>query len=1208
MYFKQLELFGFKSFAQKTTLDLEKNISAIVGPNGCGKSNISDAIRWVLGERKMSVLRGQHMEDVIFSGSDDRNPLGMAEVTLVLENSAGKLPVDYSEVSVTRRFFRSGESEYYLNKLPCRRKDIVELFMGTGVGADSYSLIEQGRIDLLLSSKPEERRYIFEDAAGIIKYKSRRDAALRKMERADANLLRLQDTIIEVRRRINSLRRQANAAQRYRRFQEELRGLDLRLALLKYQTLSEEHSTMSTRTKELGDQLGQVSTTLSTEESKLEQDRLRMLDMEKALSESYDQSRDFQSQIEKKESQIALLRERISAIEAREKRNLTEISEIERALESLNQQRLSMQEQERDAHDKAAQARAHLEEKEQHLSNLAEKLNLCEQHIEELRTLSLEKLNRKVNLQNELGGTETNLDVLSKRVSRLAEQKEQSEQSVIQYENRLSETRRMISSLRAALASLSSEINTQTHLISSKETERDAAIAERDTLRDRLSAARSKLSSLEELRDSFEGYEDGVRAVMLAKQEGNLRAEGVLGTLADLVRTDEKHEAAIEAALGHQVQHIVVEDVETATRCITLLESEGAGRADFIPLSMFHADGDYSKSDMFLEMTMARGSACDLVSCDERFRPLVRALLGPVLVVDSLETALTLSPSLEKPRNIVTLKGEAVSAIGTISAGSANHGRGLLGRKNEIEELGKSVTQTMAAAEAETKRIESLKREIEHGGELLQKLRSAVSSHEVELAKAERDAQQLGDSKKREEEECDVLTREHSLTVHESQELTRQHQELILQIEHAKKVEAETQEQLTDASQQWNQLRGRKENLASEITDFKVNVSSLELTRQRFKHELGRIDADVGEAQRRIAEKRNDIREGTTEKESFVKETEDCRISIQQTFEQKRVLDAEIEKLEEEKRELSASIQTLEGNLKKTRVQMQDLSERHHQAEIGLAQTEEKISFLKEKTVADYRLSISEVGQEITIEDDFDPESATDEAQKLREKIDSMGSVNLIAIEEFEELQQRYNLLIQQETDLRKAKEALTGIIKKINATTEKMFMETFSQIRSHFHEIFRHLFDGGRASVYLMDPSTPLESGIEISVHPPGKKAQNIMLLSGGERALTAIALLFAIFRTKPSPFCVLDEVDAPLDENNILRFTRLVKMFSNDVQFIIVTHNKRTMELADVLYGVTMEQRGVSQIVSVKLKHAPAFQFINESTVAGGEPVQSA
>ncbi len=685
--------------------------------------------------------------------------------------------------------------------------------------------------------------------------------------------------------------------------------------------------------------------------------------------------------------------------------------------------------------------------------------------------------------------------------------------------------------------------------------------------------------------------------MMLAKQQDNPQAGGVLGTLADLIQTDKEHEAAVEAALGHRLQHIVVEDIEAARQCTALLEDDHAGRAGFIPLTSFTSNGHNLDLPPLPEGTL--GKAADMVRCDERFRPVAETLLGSTLVVDSLDAAFALASSLEQKRDIVTLRGESVSSIGIITAGATAKGGGLLGRKNEIEELRGTIEDMTGAAEAESAKITNLKREIEHCHELLQKLRSAVGSHEVELAKAERDLQQLSDSKKREEEEGDVISREHSLAVHENQELTKQRHELLQQIEHAKRVEAETQENLSEASSRLSELRHHKDNLAAEITDFKVNVSSLELTCKTFKHELGRLETEMQEANRRIADKRKDISEGARERDGFINETEEYRAAIQETFEQKSKLDSEIEKLEEQKRLLSEKIHALEETVKQTRSRMQDLSEQHHRAEIALAQTEEKLSFLKEKTLADYHLSMSEIGQEITVEEDFDPEAAAEEAQRLRGKIESMGSVNLIAIEEFEELQQRYDLLIQQETDLRKAKEALIGIIKKINKITQAMFEETFEQIRSHFREIFRHLFGGGRANVYLIDPSNPLESGIEISVHPPGKKAQSISLLSGGEKALTAISLLFAIFKTKPSPFCVLDEVDAALDESNILRFTRLVEMFAEEVQFIIITHNKRTMEVADVLYGVTMEKRGVSQIVSVKLKRATAFEFL-EPTMA--------
>jgi chromosome segregation protein len=1196
MHFKQLQLFGFKSFAKKTTLNLEKGISAIVGPNGCGKSNIADAIRWVFGEQKMRVLRGQHMEDIIFGGSDDRHPLGMAEVTLLLDNLDGILDIDYSEVSVTRRYFRTGDSEYLINKLPCRRKDIVELLMGTGIGADSYSLIEQGRIDLVLSSKPEERRYIFEDAAGIIKYKSRKDAAVRKMERADSNLLRLQDTIIEVRRRINSLRRQAGAAQRYRKFRDELRELDLRLALLKYGKQSAAHAELSAGVKELGDKLEEITANISSEESYLEKTRLDLLETEKTISSSREQSRDFQSEIEKKESQIAVLREKISAIDSREKRDLEEIQEIRGSIEDLRAKRRDMNEKERETLEKASLAQRELVEKEAQLQTLSTGLDECENEIERLRSASMENLDKKVGHQNELGSIETNLQVLAGRIAKISERKAIVEQSVTQHELRLGETRRMIDSLRAALASLSSELKSVKETIAAKESDLESSIRERDAIRDSLSAARSKLSSLEELRDRFEGYEDGVRTVMLAKQEGELKDAGVLGTVADLIGAGKEHEAAVEAALGHTLQHIVVEDVETARRCATLLESDRAGRAGFIPLCGLGLNGPDSQPPPVADLVL--GTAADMISCDERLRPIARRLLGSTLVVDSLDDALSLFPSLEPRRDVVTLSGQKVSSIGAISTADAGHGRGLLGRNNEIEELRTSTEQMAAAAEAEDATIENLKREIEHSRELVQKLQAGIGSHDVELAKADRDMQQLDTGKKREEEEQDVLAREETLASRESRELTKQRQELLQQIERLAKKEAETQKKLEDTSLQWNDFRRRKDTLSAQLTDFKVSLSSLQLACETYKHEIARIETETEQANRRISEKERNIAEGVEAKKGFEGEIEECRAAIQLTFERKEVLDAELEKLEEQKRQLAEKTDAIEGNLKQTRARMRDLSEKRRQADIALAQVEEKISFLKERTLADYHLSMSEIAQEITIEDDFDPEASEAEAQRLRGKIESMGSVNLIAIEEFEELQQRYDHLIQQETDLRKAKDTLVGIIKKIDNITQTMFTETFEQIRSNFHEIFRHLFGGGRANISLIDPSSPLSSGIEISVQPPGKKQQTISLLSGGERALTAIALLFAIFKSKPSPFCVLDEVDAPLDDSNILRFIRLVKLFSEDVQFIIITHNKKTMELANVLYGVTMEQRGVSQIVSVKLRRGSAFEFLESAT----------
>jgi chromosome segregation protein len=1212
MYFKQLELFGFKSFAQKTSLQLEPGVSAIVGPNGCGKSNIGDAVRWVLGEQKMRVLRGQHMEDIIFNGSDDRHPLGMAEVTLVLDNSDARLPLEYTEVSITRRLFRSGESEYYLNKLPCRRKDVVELFMGTGVGPDSYSLIEQGRIDLVLSSKPEERRYIFEDAAGIIKYKSRKDAALRKLERADANLLRLQDTIIEVRRQINALKRQVNAAQRYRETRDELRRLELRLALVRYRQLDGERSELLNRARELNNQVAELEKKQADEEARINSARSELYTVDRALSTAQEQVRERQSKIERAETTIALLREKISALDELEKRSSREIDDLGQLKENLTASHQAAGEKECEALQQAVQAKGALDVKEAALTALNRQLTDCESRLEQMRSLSVEKLNRKMSLQNELRTAETNLQEFEKRKVKIYEQKRQVEQNLTQCDNRLSETRNLTHSLRAALASLSSDIDTLAGNIIAKEQELEESIHAHDCARDSLSAARSKMASLEELRDKFEGYEDGVRAVMLAKQQADPQAAGVVGTLADLFHGKREHEAALEAALGHRLQHIVVENLESAARCARLLE-ENAGQASFIPLSLFGTNGHEAP----LERNEGEVDwASNLVDCEERLRSLANALLGQTLVVDSFERALAAVSAREsngKPANgqssngkwngadLVTLSGEAVSSIGIISAGSRGQGRGLLGRKNEIDELRHLIERLSAEAEQSARSINELKQELESMRGRLQELNASVHARKIELTKAEADAQQLNESKRRLEQERDVLGKESHLAEEEIKALAVRRGELMELGEQARNAETEVAGQLQDAGSLLGDLRNQKEALNAEITQCKVTVSSLQHNCQTLKHELARLMKELEEADRKIGEKRIQLSEARETSTRHAAEIDSTRSEIQRIHEEKRGLDQELRKCEEQKTRVQNELDLVENTLRHTRHVAQELGDQRHQVEINLAQVSEKIAHVKEKTVSDYRLSISEVAQEIIVEDAFDSQAASEEAQRLRAKIESMGPVNLIAIEEFEEHQHRYDFLIQQEGDLRKAKEALLGIVKKINETTQVMFLETFEQVREHFHEIFRHLFGGGRAHVALMDPAAPLESGIEISVHPPGKKPLSISSLSGGEKALTAIALLFAIFKTKPSPFCLLDEVDAPLDDNNILRFARLVKMFSESVQFILVTHNKRSMELADVLYGVTMEEKGVSQIVSVKLTkpQTPAFEFL-EPTVA--------
>jgi len=1189
MHFKRLELQGFKSFADRTLVRLEPGITAVVGPNGCGKSNILDAIRWSLGEQSARELRGGHMLDFIFSGSENRQPTGMAEVSMTFDNSDSMLPVDFSEVQVTRRLYRSGESEYLINKAPCRLRDIHEMFMDTGIGTSAYSMIGQGKIDLVLSSKPDDRRFLFEEAAGIIKYKARKKVAMRKLENAEQNLLRLSDVIAEVQRQMRSLKRQVNAAIRYREMKEQLRDLEVRSLWLRW-------SALTARVKELKQQFGAAQDAYEKAmaettqfESRNEELTLNRMEVERRLTARRDEVREIDAEMEKTERQIALLRQQIEFLKEQQQQA---VEDQEAYQQRAGEIRAQMAETAKAAEALGADLAAcagEIEACEQRHAAAQEDVAEAEAGLESARNRTVASMNDKAKTQAELESLANRLQTVEQMLEGLyARRKSQTERNDA-LSGQLEEAHQAEAEVLAEIETLAEARSGAGEEQAAKAQQLRDVHEERQQLREKKSSQDARLASLRELRDSYEGFAIGVRAVMMAKQRNIPEVQGVIGPVGDLLSTEKKFERAIEAALGGNINNVVVEQADAAKAAVGFLKQHRAGRVTFLPLDTIRP-GQHDATGTVQGKKGVIGAAIDYVTYDGPIRKAVEYLLYNAVIVETLDDAIRIARTEQRYPRLVTLDGEIVSSSGAVTGGQTkNESRGLLGRSAEITELEEQV----AGAESELKRLtheaETLAGDLQGLGARLKEmdardgeLRKRLNEIGVSVARFTTELESLGKSAQQLNEETQRLEAER-----------RKFGELQTQASaHADEIASggeELQRGLAAAQQHAAESRQALEARARELSELRVRHAGLVQRIEEVERNRAREQAELEEAQRSAARRIDQAgqfqeNEKTLE-EQIAAEIEKAKgLSDKREAAQKRVVEAQNEQ-ETLLRENDGLIKLLRELHDKTRAAQSEV----HRLEIELRHDEDQIEFLDERVLTEYHVTFDSLDAEKVGADEYDDEARDALVNELRDKLDRMGQVNLMAIEEYEELEQRHDFLVTQEQDLHKARETLLGIVARIDTTTREMFMDTFQKVGDNFRVFFRRLFNGGQARIYLLDESDPLESGIEIEARPPGKKPQGISLLSGGEQAMTAIALLFSIFKAKPSPFCVLDEVDAPLDDANIGRFLELVEEFTDDSQFIIITHSKQTMARANVLYGVTMPERGVSQLVSVKFDEVP-------------------
>jgi len=1189
MQLKTLEMTGFKSFSDKTTVTFQPGVTAVVGPNGCGKSNISDAIRWVLGEQSAKHIRGDKMEDVIFNGSESRKPLGMADVTLTLTNVAGNSLSSefghYSEIEISRRLYRSGESEYLINKIPCRLKDIRDLMTDAGVGAKAHAIIEQGRVDQILSSKPQDRRFLFEEVAGVMKYKARRQEALSKLESTHQNQLRVNDIITEVKRQVNSLDRQAKKAERYQKLRAEMKDLDFRIASVDYSSLGIEWAAVTEEFKQVENEVTELHASLGKIESTIEESKADALSAEHELSSLQNKIHETESALSRAEHRVEMSRSQIASLNEQQGRDLADMEYLRQETARAIEQKTTHESEIRSLATAIYEKNALLAEKNSVLDTLTQALKESERSLEETRAGIFNAMHESTAEKTKIADLQSRLAQIKEQDARDIREKQELSQKLEQQAMLLAEKEQELAAIAARRTAAQEEHRTVTARLDQALVRKKAIEADLSIARNGIASQSSRLRSLLELEQKLEGYQKGVKTVMSAHKEAASgdRLGTIHGLVADMIETEPQYELAIEAVLGERLQYVVVDSQSDSLKAINYLKTEGGGRSTFLPKTPREI-----KTEPFIKNGHGGviGSALNIVRYNDKYSHVAQYLLGDVVIVDTMDTALYLWQKNGIHKTIVTLAGEIVDPWGAVTGGTVEAGgTGMLTKRREIKDLEHEVAELKTAAaglEAELMLVEAA---IDADKNRETELSHSIHSMEIETVNKDKDCSAVRDEITRTKERVDslesetgdraALARELASGLERAKETLR-----ILEAGHSN-AQASIESLQVELSQKKESLEAARD----EITDIRMEVAAFQEKHAaitRTFEALLRSEADLRD---RLTKRETEIA-GIASK--FVEL--DSAISVAETE-----IKAHIETLEAERRVLlvkqeahEAKAQTLQSSEEQARQIRHDIEsaqKRLSANEVKRTELRMKIEHLKDRIWTTYHTGLETIVQELG-QFEVDVEAANLRLEELREKIDQMGPINVDALKEYNELKERYDLLSSQQNDINESLSNLKATIAKLDGETKDLFSEAFNAIQEKFKEVFSLLFEGGKAELVLLDEANILESGIEIIAQPRGKKFQAISLMSGGERALTAIALLFAAFLVKPSPFCMLDEVDAPLDEANVTRFTRLIREMSTRSQFITITHNKRTMEMADALYGITMEEPGCSRVVSVRLR----------------------
>lgn len=1181
LYLKRLEILGFKSFADKIQLEFMPGITAVVGPNGSGKSNISDALRWVLGEQSIKNLRGSKMDDVIFAGSEMRKPLGLAEVTIVLDNSDRSIPIDFSEICVTRKLFRSGESEFLINKSPVRLRDIHELFYDTGIGKEAYSVIGQGKIDSILSAKAEERRLIFEEAAGIIKYKTRKHIAERKLEDTDKNLVRLRDILTELEGQLGPLKTQAALAEEYIRLKARLTTLELNHFGLVLGELEHKAGELIRTKGELEQRFQDFEGQENVMDSAGEELRLELLAKDEAINQLNEEFYRVQNRIDKYREQIHFTREKLADIAAQDDESIQAAEASRKRRSELLLQQDSITDNYSDIQSRLGQEQTELTELLNVLSAHNTELAKVEDEEQQLKDDVIEILNEIASLKNKSNSASLQRDFITKQIGDCEKKLTDLSRQV----NQLEEEGRQKAEQFAAIG----EEITRQHLLQTDlarkiidaENEQTAIDAKNRDWKELIRGLDGKISLLDEMEKSYQGYFQGVKALM-AEASGESFFKDIHGIVADLIKVQPGMELAIETALGSSLQNIVIENDHQAQAAIAYLKKTGKGRATFLPLNLVQAsDGKLGPYQSLLQQYTVQ-PALNLLQFESKYRSVLAYLLGQTLVAPDLKTAVAISTKLDKSIRIVTPEGDQVTPGGAMTGGSVDKRRlGLLSRRREIDELKKEKAEAQAFLEKGIQAAIHAKELIQTFSGELDAAKKAENEIHVRKITLEREIQSIKQNIDRVSHDAEAYRLQLNDLNEEREQYTTGSEELDKLLGEKEQTLQEVQARLNEVSIRLKDLKAKKEDLQNSLTELKASVSAAEQEqhgKMALKDQLSKQVAELDRMLDGLSQKMDQLKTETEKNQFAIVEFEE-RITAESA--QLATQETLINQAKAERDEIQLKMKDLEGKQRSFRRKSNEMQNQLHRYDLSLNQTVLQMENIRQNLNEDYGAeweSQLAPGWE-------EPTDAPLQIERLKNGLKELGPVNLAAIEDYAQIQERYEFLSSQSGDLIKAREALEKVIHEIERTIVKRFADSMEQVRLHFRRIFGELFEGGNADLFLIDPDHPLESGVEIIAQPPGKKLQSLSLLSGGERAMTAIALLFSILAVKPSPFCILDEIDATLDEVNVSRFSKLLEIFSRDLQFVVVTHRRGTMESANTLYGVTMEEMGVSKLVSLDL-----------------------
>ena len=1182
MRLKRIEIVGFKSFMERTVFTFPSRITGIVGPNGCGKTNIADAVLWAMGEMRPTQLRSRSLEDVIFNGTEALKPLGMAEVSLIFEND-GAVPMEgygeYSEIMVSRRLFRSGESEYLINKLPCRLKDIKDLFLGTGVGVNAYSIIEQGEVEMLLNARPQDRRYLIEEAAGVTKYKERKRETLQKMERTKQNLVRVQDVIGEVRRQMNSLRRQAARARRYREYQKEIGDLEIGLAMVEFaakeEKLTEVKEYLQTKRDEEQHKVAQAAQT----EGDLEELKRRLLDEEEIVSRAQEEIYRIEGEIQREEERIRSLERELQGSQTLEGQYREEIEGFKREQEGVRERREGCRTELGDVGLQSAEIKELLEAEETKLRGLEEQCAEREKTLDVLKEEILQATAQITHGQNVVeDGRKREKEYLDKR-ERLEREQEDLQREEKELEASIKRGDETVQGLGRRKEALEQDFRRREEELQRLQEDLTHTEGELKEVEGELHRLRFRLSSLSDMQRRFEGYAEGVKAIMTS--EGAPLKEGIVGVLADMMEVDSSYETALEAALGHTLQSLVVRGQEEALKAIGYLKERKLGQGSFlpgdIPRPQDHAIPPQIKGDAnFL------GPLLDFVRIKGAYRPILESLFEGVWLVKDLKgirKSYTVGTGV-----LVTMEGDIWDRTGVLTGGSRDSSpTGILARKREIKETEQAIRTQEEGEHKLYKRQEELTEKVGVIKGELETLRGdgyQVEREELRVTGEVDDGKRSFAALKRKEE---VLTFELTQIDMEVEQLREEVQRVIALMADSKKTREEQEGRIKKIQEELVQLREERDQLRHGVTELQVKLASLQERERNLGRSLEELDTAESSLAAQQAKKEGQLKEVQQRIEDATKADKEVRESLGSfiaTREQRsNALEQEGEGVKGLREEISAG----EASLKGVRDELKAIQESMAQEGITLSQIEMEMRHLTERIQERYDLTLSAVmeGDEYTPPEDM--AEADRRLSELKEKVERLGEVNPGAVEEYEDLKKRYEFLEAQKDDLQQSLANLNKTIAEINRTSTARFNETFAKASEEFQKLIPRLFGGGRGAL-MLDESSP-EAGVNIFIQPSGKRLKDIDLLSGGEKTLAAIAFIFALFLLRPTPFCLLDEVDSALDDANIGRFAAVLKELSEQSQFILITHNKGTMSIADILYGITMEKPGVSTVVSVKL-----------------------